>query len=413
MDGREAPLRVALVSFEFPPAIAIGGIGTYAWEAAHMLAAAGHSVDVFTAGPPGRELANVAGLRVHRFDVADKEAFRRVIVPAFASLHAARAFDVLESPEVGFEGEGIAREFPQVPLVVRLHTPAFVLGKYSWDAPSAMDALRFTLGALRRGRYARLAPPAYDAASDPERLFTLRATEIASPSAAIGDELAQAWGLDRSRISLSPNGYQPAQDLLGLEPARSLRTVGFLGRLEPRKGVVELAAAIPLLLRQLPELRFRLIGPSWPFKKTDMESWMRATYPDSMHAVDFVGPIARDRLAEELSRCDAVVLPSRWESFGLVCAEAMSAGRAVVGSSAGGMAEIIVDGESGLLVPPYSPQGIAQAVLRLANDPGLVARLAQGGRARVLEHLGPRRVLPLQVRSYRRAIARAHGTVNA
>ncbi|MDB4754598.1 glycogen/starch synthase, partial [Akkermansiaceae bacterium] len=65
-------MRIALVSFEFPPAIAIGGIGTYAWEAATMLAQGGHKVEVFSAGKKGPEPAEEFGIKVHRFDADDR-----------------------------------------------------------------------------------------------------------------------------------------------------------------------------------------------------------------------------------------------------------------------------------------------------------------------------------------------------
>ena len=102
-----------------------------------------------------------------------------------------------------------------------------------------------------------------------------------------------------------------------------------------------------------------------------------------------------------------MLFPSRWESFGLVCPESMSAARAVIGSSSGGMAEIIVDGESGILVPPKNPQAIAKAILNLINRPERVTTLAINGRQRVLDFLSHEGILPLQIASYERAISAA------
>src|SRR5690606_12272502 len=81
--------------------------------------------------------------------------------------------------------------------------------------------------------------------------------------------------------------------------------------------------------------------------------------------------------------CDLVCLPSidRAEAFGLVLLEAMRAARPVVASRVpgSGMSEVVVDGETGLQVPPDSPQALAQAILRLAGDPALRQRLGQAG----------------------------------
>jgi glycosyltransferase involved in cell wall biosynthesis len=85
----------------------------------------------------------------------------------------------------------------------------------------------------------------------------------------------------------------------------------------------------------------------------------------------------------------------------------MAAGRIVIGSSAGGMAEVIEHGVSGLLVSPRSPKEITEAVLALASDPAWARSLAAAGRQRVLDLLSPQRVLPLQLASYQRAMARA------
>ena len=400
-------MRIALVSFEFPPAIVIGGIGTYAWEAATMLAEGGHDVEVFAAGQEGREPAEEFGIKVHRFEHDHRESFRKAIVPTFSSRHAEKPFDVLESPELGMEGQDIAEKYPALPRVVKLHTPEYLLGQIGWEEPTLSEKLRFTLGCLRKGKLAFLKKPPFDPETDPECLWTRTADEVAAPSSAIGNRLADDWSLDREKISFFPLPMTPSEELLKLEPATEARTIGFLGRLEPRKGILEIARAIPTVLRKAPETRFRLIGPTWNYKQSDMENWIRKSYPSSLHAIDFVGPISKDQLAEELKKCDVMLFPSRWESFGLVCPESMSAGRAVIGSASGGMSEIIVDGESGMLIPPKKPLEIANAILDLIAWPEHVESLAKKGRQRVLDFLSHQRILPLQIASYERAIAAA------
>ena len=400
-------MRIALVSFEFPPAVVIGGIGTYAWEAARMLAEGGHDVEVFAAGKKGPEPAEEFGVKVHRFEQPNRESFRESIVAKFTSRHEAQPFDVLESPEVSMEGQEIAKKFPALPLVIKLHTPMYLLNEIGWEEPSFRERLRFTLGCLRRGKLAFLERPECIPESDPECHWTRSADEIAAPSSAIGNRLAHDWSLDQDKISFFPLPMTPSEELLSLEPPTEARTVGFLGRLEPRKGVLEIARAIPGILRKAPNIRFRFIGPTWGYKQSDMESWIREKYASSLHAIDFVGAIGKEQLAEEMNKCDVMLFPSRWESFGLVCPESMSAARAVIGSSSGGMAEIMVDKKSGILVPPKDPEAIVKAVLSLVNAPAKVSSLAKNGRQRVLDFLSHERILPLQIASYERAIVAA------
>jgi glycogen(starch) synthase len=398
-------MRIALITFEFPPAVAIGGIGTYAFEAARMLAEAGCDVEVFAAGIPGHEPAEAYGVRVHRLDVANRAILREAVVPVFAERHRVRPFDVMESPEIGAEGAGVATAFPDLAVVVKLHTPTYVVGKVGYEAPTLAESIRFSAGALRRGRLDALKAPRYVADDDLECCFTRKADGVAAPSQAIHDLLAADWQLDESRMDCFAYPFRPDTTLLESSLPSECKTIGFLGRLEARKGVVELARAIPKILRKAPNLRFRFIGPSWPYRQSDMATWIRNYVGPYQAQLDFTGPIGRDQLPEEFHQCDAIILPSRWENFPFACWESMASGRVVIGSAEGGMADVIEPGLSGFLVPPHSPDAIADAILSLVNEPARVTSLGESGRRRVLEHLAPARVLPLQLASYRKAIA--------
>lgn len=400
-------LRVGFISYEFPPAVAIGGIGTYVWEASRMLAQAGVSVEVFAAGEPVSESAEAFGVLVHRTPCKDRGAFRHAVLSLFAARHREKPFDLIESPEISAEGACIAEQFPELAVVVKLHTPSYLCGLLSHDPPTLIDRARFRLGALRRGRWQGLCQPSYERSLDPEYLFTSGADAIDAPSQAIADRLAHDWNLDSHKLSVFPLPYRPHSDLLALPIPQQIRTLGFLGRLEARKGVVELARALPAILRAHPELSIRFIGPSWPYRRSDMETWIRRTCRGFLDRIVFVGGVAKDELVTQLALCDVLLLPSRWENFPFACWEALASGRVVIGSSAGGMAEVIDHGVSGLLVQPHSPKSITQAVLEVTSDPAWARSLAVAGRQRVLDALSPERVLPQQLASYQRALARA------
>ena len=404
-------MRVALVSFEFPPAVAIGGIGTYAWNAARMLAAAGHQVEVFAAGctPSGshKEPAAAHGVRVHRIAAADRASFRKALVQPFLTRHHDAPFDVLESPEIGAEAAELTRRLPHLPVVVKLHTSSHLLARLGGERPLWRKQLRYAAGALRRGRLAWLASPQADAEQVLERQFTGQAHAIAAPSTAIASTVQRDWGVDAAGCDVFPLPFAPDPALLELPVPRQLDTIGFIGRLETRKGIFELAQAVLPLLGRHPSLQLRWIGPSWPTERGDSRSWLERFLAPVIDQVVFTGPVAPDAIAQELAHCGAVVLPSRWESFGLVCAESMAAARLVIGSAAGGMAEMIEPGVSGYLVPPRSPRAIRRVLQRLLERPACMAPIAAAARERILQLLDPQRVLPLQLASYRRAIERA------
>lgn len=400
-------MNIALISYEFPPAVAVGGIGTYAWHASQMLADNGISVTVLAAGREGAFEYPRDGIEVRRVAAEGRPAFSRALVPGLLAAHSRSPFDLIEAPEIGPEGLHAFKALPSAARVLKLHTPGFLVSRHGFDPLPFVQRLHFFLGGLRRGRLALLRPPTYLRENDSEYHAALLADEIAAPTRAIGDVLQNEWSLDPGRISIYPLPFIPSAALLSLPVPTRLGTVGFLGRLEARKGVVEMMQAIPLILSKAPGLRFRLIGPSWPYAGTDMKTWILRRYPHLAGSIEFTGAVPPDEVPAELGRCDALVLPSRWESFGYTCCEAMASGRPVIGSAAGGMAEIIEPGVSGLLVPPRSPRAIAEAVLELYNHSEKIATLGAGGRQHVTALLAPQRILPLQLANYQRAIRNA------
>lgn len=88
---------------------------------------------------------------------------------------------------------------------------------------------------------------------------------------------------------------------------------------------------------------------------------------------------------EKLNAAHVFVLASRYEAFGVAYLEAMNCGVPTIGTDAGGVPEIIIDGERGFLVPPGDPEALAQALERLGSDPDLAERLSRAGRARVVD----------------------------
>jgi glycosyltransferase involved in cell wall biosynthesis len=107
-----------------------------------------------------------------------------------------------------------------------------------------------------------------------------------------------------------------------------------------------------------------------------------------------------------LARSDVFVLASRSEGLPLSILEAMAAGLPVVASSVGGVPELVVDGETGLLVPAGDPERLAGAVGRLLADAALRRRLGEAGRARVREHFDSDSVRRAHLDLYRRELAR-------
>ncbi len=369
-------MRIAFISYEYPPDTAYGGIATYVKQAASVLSIRGHQVEVFTASKIRSGTENENGILVHRIQDAGAEGdgtsdFAARIAPVFAQRHDAVAFDVLEGLEYRAEARAAIQLVPDIPLVVKLHTPSYLLRSMN---TALYGPVRRTLSAaksvLRRER------PFYDykPGEDIERLHCLDADEVAAPSQSIGEIVAKDWCLDTHKVSVFPLFYVPEERLLQVPIETQTDTVNYYGRLEMRKGVVDLADAIPLILDRCPQTRFRFVGKSLPSPKmgVDMKDFLAQKLAHHKKSVEIRDPVAPEEIPALLSETDVCVFPSLWESFGYTCLESMSAGRGVVATEPSGMAEMLRDGsaEFGRLVPPQSPEAIAQAVMSLLQDPG-------------------------------------------
>jgi glycogen(starch) synthase len=169
--------------------------------------------------------------------------------------------------------------------------------------------------------------------------------------------------------------------------------------------VVDLADAIPRVLARHPGCRFRFIGRSTasPLPGVDMQTYLQRRLAGHAGAVEFTGARPPGEIARLLGETDILVAPSHWESFGLVCNEGMAAARLVIGSQAGGMAELIEPERSGLLVPPKDPAALADAIARGLEDRALRLRCGEAARTRVVEVLSAPGLLDRQIAAYRLA----------
>ena len=206
-------------------------------------------------------------------------------------------------------------------------------------------------------------------------------------------------GIDVSRYQPAPPEVVAAhRAALGIPAGAPV--IGTVARLEEQKGVSYFLRALPTLRQRWPGLTVLVAGHGTLRQSLEAEA---AALGVSGYT-RFVGFVSD--AAEIMSLMDVVVIPSIWEPFGMVAAEAMSVGRAVVVSRVGGLPEVVEDGESGLLVPPGEPPALAQAVDRLLADPGLRERLAAAGQQRVAAQFTLEVMAEKMLALYRELLAR-------
>lgn len=404
-------MRIAFVSYEFPPDTAFGGIATYVAQIARCLAAAGAQVEVFC-GSASRTEPSVDehGVTIHRVK-SDRNTFATVVTPVFVQRHRLHPFDVLEGPDFMAEARYVIRALPHLPYVVKLHTPYYFaakFGRFPYNREDLRNQLRL-FWYVAKTRNVRALSSRPNPIFQEERNHLVHADEIAAPSRAIGDIILRNWHPDPRRISLVPYSYEPAAEMLAIRAETQSKRVTFLGRLEWRKGVQDLPAALPLIFDRNPEARFRFVGASGPspVAGVDMKQYIYNQVPGRYHdRLEFTGKVPLGNIPRYLADTDICVFPSRWESFGFVVLEAMSAARGIVCTNNGGMAELVDGGKYGRLVSPKAPREIAEQVNFLLANPRV--RIEQGRLARSegLKRFSPSAVVPLQLQSYERAIAR-------
>lgn len=198
-----------------------------------------------------------------------------------------------------------------------------------------------------------------------------------------------AQGIDEKKVRVVHNGvdlvrFQPvdtrdAKTKLGYEPDEPL--FGVFGRLSSEKGQRVAVEAMFLIVKEHPEARLAIVGEG--SDREDLETTAEALgIRDRVHFTGFMQDVR-----ELMSACDVVIVPSaRGEGFGLVAVEAMALCRPVVASAQGGLPEIVVAGETGLLVPPNDPRALADAVCELVAKPDLARSMGEKGRERVEQH---------------------------
>jgi len=218
---------------------------------------------------------------------------------------------------------------------------------------------------------------------------------------------ASRWHLPAAVLRFVPNVYSPPPALLALPLERAPLAVGFFGRLEALKGIVDLAAAWPRVLARCPGATLRLVGRPMPLPESRglADAEFRRVAGPACAAVEFRGHRPLAEIPAEFAHVSVSVIPSHWENFPGVCLEAMAAGCGIVGTSVGGLPEML-SGERGLVVPPRDPARLAEAILTLLLDRPCRLALAARARASVRDDYSPARIAPLVESAYADAIAR-------
>ena len=378
-------MKVLFVSWEYPPVV-VGGLGRHVHHLATEMAAAGHDVVVLTRRPSGTDAVThpttdtvVEGVRVMAVaeDPPEFEFGQDMMAWTLAMGHSfVRAgLRILH----GGAGSGTSGS-RWVPEVVHAHDwlvahPAIALAEF-FDVP-----LVSTIHATEAGRHSGwVSGRTNRQVHSVEWWLVSESDALITCSASMRDEVNRLFGYDAADITVIHNGI----DIRTWPFAERARTSGpaellFAGRLEYEKGVQDLLAALPRIRRSHPGTTLTIAGDG------TQRDWLmeQARKHRVGKAVRFVGPVDHTELVTLMHRCDAIVLPSRYEPFGIVALEAAATGVPLIVTTAGGLGEAVREPDTGLTFEPADVAGLAAAVRATLSDPGAAAQRALRARARL------------------------------
>jgi glycogen synthase len=406
-------MKIAYVSYEYPPDTAVGGIATYVYQASKTMKDRGHTVEVFCASPNRSGQTVIEGITVHHIRTNNTETFREEIVEYFTKRHQSIHFELIESPEYKGDGYYIKKRFPQLPLVVKLHTPDYILtqlhNRYKYlDKVPLRKKINYYLGSFLKGQIPKKLTRSYNKRLDIDYKITKAADQIQTPSISLGDIVAKDWSINRDKILNVPYPYVPTSEYLAIPIGGKNISVSYLGRLETRKGIVEFTKAIPQIVTAFPNVVINMVGRVYPstIPNLDMKEYMISELGVYSNNLNF-SSVSYTEIPNILAKTDVCVFPSLWENFPNVCLEAMSAGRAIVGSKQGGMKDMLENPKCGVLIDPVKSDDIAGAIINLLQDDELRKKLGAAAREKVLNAYSTEKIGRLTENYYQQLIKEA------
>lgn len=384
-------MNVLLVSFEYPPHTATGGIGSYMLHLTNLLLEDGHRVTVFSALPDGKET-----LQYHRENFShycilaiDNKQFRQKAAEFFEQFIKMHNVDVIESPEVGACAIEIKRKYPHIPLVVKMHTPGVLITKVSRYHQPLTLKLRFVLGALLRGRFDLGYWSKKDKTKERDEEYQIcqMADRILSPSKALKTWAVSFWQLPGDKIAVVPNVFSADDKLFDFSIENRPRVISFVGKLTVLKGMINFTKAIPKILDRNPGYELWLIGRDEAENGVSMKAYMQNHLSAYCNRIFFKGVLSGQELKQVYAQSRLCIFPSLWENYPTVVLEAMAAGTPVAAANCGGIPEVIENGSTGVLFNPRKPRQIAQTVNKLLADDSKRLRLAHRARGALREQL--------------------------
>ncbi len=369
-------MKICFLSRDYPPYL-LGGVGSYTFDLARTLVKLGHQVHVITqtAGAESELLEDgVLVSRVKPIRLRFLSLFKELLPETCERLEYSWAvsrklrqlvkkydIEIVESCEARFEGFWYYLFHRKPRLVVKLHTPESIVFKID-RIPADLDIrIKDVL----------------------ETWWMFTAHALIPVTRAVAELVARHYKI---KPPLIPPTYYPVDSERfrpnGRKRSNLCPQILYAGRLEIRKGVMDLLEAIPLVLKEFPTAHFNFVGGD-----AGVRHLMDRRIPELGCAgnMTFTDQVDRHGMVKYYQGADLCVFPSLWENFAFVALEAMACGETVVATRVGGFVEMIEDGVSGVLCNPEDAQDLAAKIIQVLKDRESNERMGREARKKMVE----------------------------
>jgi len=386
LRASEDRLRLCLLSQDEGKS-AQGGIAKWTRAVAAGLAARGHEISIIGASEQWFDTVDFTsdGYWRHLVSKKDLSAWESVPtlgLPATLANHARtlqmeigrvlqrRRFDMISGPI--WDVEPASCIGGNVPVCLSLHTTAGLVVASNSKPDWTQNEDYF------RGHVHKVI------AAEKAALF--KSDAILANSQAIIRDVERVYGVKEDhRFGVVPHGIEDVPEPLRQRAPRTdpeeIRIL-FVGRLETRKGIRELAEALERVLGEHLAATAHIVGSGYEPAQTSLAEALRDKFPQRVHLHGFA---TDEQLLEHYRDADIFVAPSLYESFGLIFLEAMRFSLPCVGTLVGGIPEVVTNGETGLLSPVGDVTALYQNLARLCTDREFARTLGEAGRRRYEE----------------------------
>jgi glycosyltransferase involved in cell wall biosynthesis len=366
-------MKICLVSQEYPPETGGGGIGTQTYLKAHGLTALGHTVHVLSASWDDQPRTYCdGGAFIHRIPEPELRipgyeestywlAYANAVAEGLHALDQEIAFDIIQFPEYGGEGffyQTDTFKYRTARYVVQLHGPlAMFADLIGWPEPGS---------------------PLYQIGCFMEQMVIEHADRLLASSRRNAAFCADRYGCKLEEIRVIHSAVDTTRFFPRAQPEDERHPrVLFVGNLVGNKGIASLVETVIQLKERYPKIALRAVGNGDKDLLIDLKK--RVADAGAESNFQFQGYVRHADLAEHYTWSDFLVGPSVFEGSSNVYLEAMACARPVIACNTAGTPEIVVDQETGLLVPPKDNEALERAIVALTEDETLKRRLGASG----------------------------------